>query len=200
MTITYTVKNGLYINLTNRCTNSCEFCIRQNGDGVYGSDSLWLEREPTVEEVLDDLGRYDLAKFEEVVFCGYGEPTERAEDMLKVASAIKQEFPSLSIRLNTNGHGNLIAGRDITPKFAGLLDTVSISLNCANAEDYNKVCHPVFGVAAYDGLLDFAKRCVPYVKNVILSVVDTTIPPEDIEKCKQLADSIGVTLRVRPFE
>lgn len=199
MTITYVVKNGIYINLTNRCSNSCDFCIRQNGEGVYGSDSLWLEREPTVEEVIKDLAKYDLSKYEEVVFCGYGEPTERADDMLSVAKAVKGMEP-IHIRLNTNGHGNLIAGKDITPSFKGLIDTVSISLNCANAEDYVKVCHPEFGEKAYEGLLEFARLCKPYVKNVILSVVDTTIPAKDIEKCKGLAESIGVTLRVRPFE
>ena len=199
MTITYVVKNGLYINLTNRCSNACEFCIRQNGDGVYGSDSLWLEREPEVEEVIAAVSGYDLNSFDEVVFCGYGEPTERADVMIAVATAIKKLAP-IHIRLNTNGHGNLIAGRDITPSFKGVIDTVSISLNCANAEDYVKVCHPEFGLAAYDGLIEFARLCKKHVDTVILSVVDTTIPPEDIEICRKLAESIGVTLRVRPFE
>jgi len=199
MTITYVVKKGLYINMTNRCSNACEFCIRQNGEGVYGSDSLWLEREPTVDEVVDAISKYDLSAFEELVFCGYGEPTERVDDMLKVASAVKAIAP-LSIRLNTNGHANLIAGRDVTPDFKGLIDIVSISLNFANAKDYNRVCHPEFGVAAYDGLIEFARLCKPNVKEVILSVVDTTLPDEDVEKCKQIADGIGVTLRIRPFE
>ncbi len=199
MTITYVVKNGLYINMTNRCSNSCEFCIRQNGDGVYGSDSLWLDREPSVDEIIADVSKYDLKAFDEVVFCGYGEPTERADDLLKVAAFIKQTA-AITIRINTNGHGNLIAGRDITPEFKGLIDIVSISLNFANAEDYNRVCHPVFGSEAYEGLIDFARLCKPYVKEVVLSVVDTTLPDSDIEKCKQIASSIGVTLRIRPFE
>ena len=126
MTITYVVKNGLYVNMTNRCSNSCDFCIRQNGEGVYGSDSLWLDREPTVDEIVADIAKYDLTTFDELVFCGYGEPTERVDDMLSVASAVKKLVP-IKIRLNTNGHGNLIAGRDVTPEFQGLIDVVSIS-------------------------------------------------------------------------
>lgn len=199
MTITYVVKNGLYINLTNRCSNSCEFCIRQNGEGVYGSDSLWLEREPSVEEILQAVFAYDLSKFNEVVFCGYGEPTERADVMVAVAKVIKEKAP-IHIRVNTNGHGNLIADSDITPSFKGVIDTVSISLNCANSEDYIKVCHPEFGDRAYEGLIEFARLCKKYVSDVVLSVVDTTISESDIEKCKEIAESIGVTLRVRPFE
>lgn len=199
MTITYVVKNGLYINMTNRCSNACDFCIRQNGEGVYGSDSLWLDREPTVDEITEAIAKYDLSAFEELVFCGYGEPAERVDDMLKVAAAVKSMHP-ISIRLNTNGHANLIAGRDVTPEFKGLVDVVSISLNFANSKDYNRVCHPEFGEAAYDGLIEFARLCKPYVKEVILSVVDTTLPDEDVKKCKQIADAIGVTLRIRPFE
>ncbi len=199
MTITYVVKNGLYINLTNRCSNACDFCIRQNGDGVYGSDSLWLEREPTADEVLDAVFAYDLSKFDEIVFCGYGEPTERADILVAVAKAIKIKTP-IQIRINTNGHGNLIAGYDITPTFKDVIDTVSISLNCATADDYVKVCHPEFGEKAYEGLIEFARLCKKHVTTVILSVVDTTISESDIKKCAEIAESVGVTLRVRPFE
>lgn len=199
MTVTYTVKNGIYINLTNRCSNSCDFCIRQYGPGVYGSDSLWLEREPTAAEVIKDLEKYDLNKFEEVVFCGYGEPTERVDVLLEVASYIKSKC-DITIRINTNGHGNLINGRDITPDMKGLVDIMSVSLNCANSEDYVRICHPEFGERAYDGLLEFARLSVPMVKKVVLSVVDTTLPDEDIAKCDAMARSIGAELRVRPFE
>lgn len=199
MTLTYVVKNGIYINLTNRCSNACEFCIRQNADGVYGSDSLWLDREPTAEEVVADLQKYNLNDFDEVVFCGYGEPTERIDVLLKVAAYIKSQR-DIPIRINTNGHGNLINGRDITKELGGLVDIISISLNCANADDYVRICHPEFGREAYTGLLEFARLSVPAVKNVVLSVVDTTLPAEDIEKCRQMAESIGAQLRVRPFE
>ena len=115
---TYTVRNGIYINLTNRCTNHCTFCIRNEGAGVYGSDSLWLDREPAAKEVLDDLGKYDFSKYNEVVFCGYGEPTIRIEELCEVARGIKA-MCSLPIRINTNGQGNLIHGRDITAQLNG---------------------------------------------------------------------------------
>lgn len=199
MTVCYTVNKGLYINLTNRCSNTCEFCIRQNGEGVYGSDSLWLEREPEADEVIECIKKYDLTQFEELVFCGYGEPTERADVLVAVAKAVKQ-MCDISIRINTNGHGNLINGRDITPDFKGIIDVVSVSLNCANAEDYERICHPRFGIKAYEGLIEFARLCVPQVKSVVLSVVDTTIPNEDIKRCEETAKSIGAVLRVRPFE
>lgn len=199
MTISYTVKNGIYINLTNRCSNSCTFCIRQNGDGVYGSDSLWLEREPTAEEVIADLDKYDLDKYDEIVFCGYGEPTECIDTLVSVAKSIKVKS-DISIRINTNGHGNLINGKDITSMLEGVVDIISVSLNCANAEDYVALCLPEFGVKAYEGLIEFARLCVPKVKKVVLSVVETTLPDEDIEKCAALADSIGAELRIRPFE
>lgn len=199
MTITYTVKNGIYINLTNRCSNACKFCIRQNGAGVYGSDSLWLEREPTAEEVIADLKKYDLNNYEEIVFCGYGEPTECIDTLIAVAKAVKA-MSDITIRINTNGHGNLINGKDITPMFEGTVDIISVSLNCANAEEYVALCLPEFGIKAYEGLIEFARLCVPRVKKVVLSVVETTLPDEDIKKCATLAESIGAELRVRPFE
>lgn len=199
MTISYVVKNGIYINLTNRCSNSCKFCIRQNGAGVYGSDSLWLEREPTAEEVIEGLEKYDFNKYDELVFCGYGEPTECIDTLVAVAKWAKS-VSDISIRINTNGHGNMINGKDITPMLEGVVDIISVSLNCADAESYAELCIPEFGIKAYDGLIEFARLCVPKVKKVVLSVVETTLPDEDIKKCAKLAESIGAELRVRPFE
>ena len=196
MTILYTHRNGLYINLTNRCSNSCDFCVRSYGDTLYGN--LWLEREPTVEEVINQLEEENLNAYEEVVFCGYGEPTERLEDMLAICRHIRSRS-SISIRLNTNGQSELICGADSTPKFEGLFDIISISLNAADAKTYDAVCHSRFGEAAYDAILTFAKNVKPYVGKVVLSVVDTTIPPEDIQKCQEMANAIGVELRVREF-
>ena len=157
-TFTYVVGDGIYINLTNKCSNRCEFCIRQNADGAYGSDSLWLEREPTVEEVLADLDRRDMAKFSEAVFCGYGEPTYRLDDMLKIAKEIKRRY-GMKTRLNTNGHSSAIHGFDTSPAFEGALDSISISLNAPNADRYNEICHPVYKNSAYFSLIDFAKKC-----------------------------------------
>ena len=124
MTITYEVDTGLYINVTNRCTNRCDFCIRNNGDGAYGSDSLWLEREPTVDEVLEDVFSHDLTKYSELVFCGYGEPTVRLHDIREIALGIKKRYPSIKIRVNTNGHSDLIFGMDTAPLYKDAFDVV----------------------------------------------------------------------------
>ena len=196
MTITYTHRNGLYINLTNRCPNSCDFCVRSYGDTLYGN--LWLDREPTVEEVIAELEKQDLTSFEEIVFCGYGEPTERLEEMLSICRYIREKV-KLPIRLNTNGQMELIWGEEATQKMNGLFDIVSISLNAADADTYDAVCHSRYGKGAYDAILRFAEHVKPYVGMVVLSVVDTTISTSDIEKCREMAENIGVELRVREF-
>ena len=198
MTITYEVGNALYVNITNRCSNRCEFCIRNNGDGAYGSNSLWLAREPSCEEILASITARDPDKYEELVFCGYGEPTERLEDLLTVAKQIKAAY-AIPIRVNTNGQSSLLHGKDTAPMYAEVIDTVSISLNAPNAEEYDRVCHSRFGLAAYDGLLDFASRVKKYVANVMLTVVDVALTPAEIEECQRIADSCGVPLRVRKY-
>ena len=196
MIITYTHQDGLYINMTNRCSNRCDFCVRSYGDTIYGD--LWLEREPTVEEILSAIDAYDLSKFSELVFCGYGEPTERLYDMLAVCRAVRQKS-DIAIRLNTNGQSELINGADTTHLFTSLFDVVSISLNAADAASYDAACHSEFGEDAYPAILAFAKNVKPYVGEVILTVVDTTIPPSAIERCREIAAEIGVKLRVREF-
>lgn len=198
MTITYEVGTALYVNITNRCSNRCEFCIRNNGDGAYGSNSLWLEKEPTREEILASITARDLEKYTELVFCGYGEPTERLEDMVYVAKQVKAKY-AIPVRVNTNGQSSLLYGKDTAPMYAGAFDTVSISLNAPNAEEYDRVCHSTFGLAAYDGLLDFAARVKNYVPNVMLTVVDVALTPEEIEACKRIAASVDVPLRVRKY-
>ncbi|OGO88271.1 MAG: radical SAM protein [Clostridiales bacterium GWF2_36_10] len=196
MTITYIVENNIYINLTNCCTNRCTFCIRNNGDGAYGSNSLWLEREPTIEEVLADFEKYDIKKYNEIVFCGYGEPTMRLNELIEIAKNLKEKY-SKPIRLNTNGQANLINKLNVAPLFKDIIDTVSISLNTADAESYEKICLPVYGKKAYESLIEFGKECVPYVKNVMFSVVRQTLTKDEIELCKQIADKAGVKLRIR---
>lgn len=196
MTITYIVGNNIYVNLTNRCTNRCTFCIRNNGDGAYGSDSLWLEHEPSAEEVLADFNKYDMDQFEEIVFCGYGEPTIRLDTLIECAKALKVKFRK-PIRINTNGQANLIHGRNVAPLFQDIVDTMSISLNTADAESYEKLCLPAYGKKAFDALIAFGKECVPYVENVIFSVVRQTLTEEEITTCEEIAKEAGVKLRIR---
>lgn len=198
MTITYTVGNGLYINMTNRCTNRCDFCIRQNGAGAYGSDSLWLEREPTREEVLAAIEAADPTQYSEIVFCGYGEPTCRLDDLLWVCREIRTRWKN-PIRINTNGQASLINGRDTAPEFAGLVDTLSISLNECDAEKYDAVCHSDFGLDAFRGMLDFAVAVKPYVPEVVLSVVRQFLSPESLAECERICRDINVPIKIREY-
>ena len=199
MTITYPVYNGIYVNMTNRCPCACTFCLRKQSDHVYGSDSLWLEREPTVEEVCESIDKWDLSKYSEIVFCGYGEPTMRLDDLLKVAAYIKSKS-NIPLRINTNGLADLIAGEKVAHKLEGLIDTVSVSLNATNKEDYFKLVRPKFGIDSYDAMLSFTKECTKYVPNVIMTVVDEVTSKEEQEKCRKICESIGAKLRVRPYE
>ena len=199
MTTTYRVGDGLYVNLTNRCPCACTFCIRQNGDGVYGSDSLWLEREPTADEVCESIEK-NLGDCRELVFCGYGEPTERLDALLEVAARFKQEHPDIPVRVNTNGLSDLIADEPTAHRFKGLVDTVSNSLNAPTAEEYVALCRPKFGAAAYPALLKFAEEVKGFVKDVVLTVVGTeSLTSEKEAACRRVAAEHGVPLRVRKF-
>ncbi|MBQ6675191.1 MAG: TIGR04100 family radical SAM protein [Ruminococcus sp.] len=198
MTLTYEVGNGLYVNVTNKCPCSCTFCIRNNGDGAYGSDPLWLEHQPTAEEIIEDLKRRDLDKYSEVVFCGYGEPTCELETMLKAADYIKS-VSSIKTRLNTNGLGNIINGRSIEQELKGRLDSVSVSLNAPTKEEYDAVTRPSFkDTDCFAAMFEFAKRVKEYVPEVMFTVVDV-IGQDKIELSRQLAEKAGIKLRVREY-
>ncbi len=199
MTLTYEVDGALYINITNRCSNRCDFCIRNNDDGAYGSDSLWLEREPSTEEVLASVFARDLTAYREIVFCGYGEPSYRLADCRAVALAIKEKHPSMPVRINTNGHSDLIFGADTAQMYEGAFDTVSISLNTPDSAKYVEICHPVYGSSAFDAILNFAKNVKNYVHNVLFSVVREALSEEEVAMCRSIADECGVKLKVRAY-
>lgn len=201
MVITYPIKRSLYVNLTNRCPCDCAFCLRNSGSGVHGSGSLWLEREPEVGEVLSSIASRDPKEIDELVFCGYGEPTERLDALLEIAGEVRKLYPQFKIRLNTNGLSDLINGRKTAGEFKGLIDTVSVSLNATNAEDYERICRPRFGRESYQAMLDFTSQCVSSIPCVVMSVVGEPVTSlEDIEKCRSIAAGVGATLRVRAFE
>ena len=199
MEILYKVHQNLYVNLTNRCPCACTFCLRQTMDRVGESDSLWLEREPSAEEVIAEFAKFDMSQYEEVVFCGFGEPTEALDVLLSVAAFVKETYGK-PIRLNTNGQGNLLYGRDITPELAGLVDTVSISLNTPNAERYQEIVRSKFGVGSFAGMLDFARRAAACIQHVVMTTVATTITAEEEEECRQICAEIGAQYRIRPYE
>ncbi len=199
MTILYKVHKGLYVNLTNRCPCACTFCLRQekNAESLYGN--LWLNEEPTVEQVIEEFKKHNLDDYSEIVFCGFGEPTERLYDILEIAKYLRT-VTDLPIRINTNGMADLIWGKSTAQDFKGLIDIVSISLNTPNRERYYEITKNKFGVYAFDSILQFAKNVKNYVKEVILSTVETTISKEEEEECRNICEDLGVTYRIRPFE
>lgn len=191
---------NIYVNMTNRCPCNCVFCLRQTKKMMEGN-SLWLkEGEPSVERVMDLFAPYDLSVINELIFCGYGEPLERVADVCEVIERLKSKYPDLKVRVNTNGLANLVHGRDITPELAGRFDTVSISLNAPDAEEFLALTRSKFGIGSFEALQEFAVLAKRHVPNVVMTVVEKVMSEEKIELCRKLCNDLGVTLRVRPFE
>ena len=189
----YPLENSRYINLCNRCTAHCVFCPITNHPVVAGHNlTLSMAQEPSVAQVIALLNEPRLA--DEIVFCGFGEPTLRLDALKQIAQWIKHRGGRT--RLNTNGHGNLIHGRDITPELHGLIDSISISLNAANAQDYARIMRPVYGQEAFTAVLEFVRLAKQFIPQVIVSAV--AIPGLDTSACKQLADEMQVEFRLRP--
>ncbi|MDO5784860.1 MAG: TIGR04100 family radical SAM protein [Eubacteriales bacterium] len=200
MTIVYDFHNGLYINLTNRCPCACTFCLRQTMDHMGDSGALWLEHEPSYEEITAAIDSRDLTRYNEVVFCGFGEPTERLDMLLQTATYVKKKCPEIKTRINTNGLGDLVYGEPIAEKLTGLIDVVSISLNTPNAEEYLKLTRSKFGAQSFDAMLKFAESCVRTVPEVVMTTVETTITHEEEEQCRAICEKIGARYRIRPWE
>lgn len=199
MTLLYKVRGNLYVNLTNRCPCACTFCLRNTRKTMDEENhSLWLEREPSVEEIIEEFKKWNLDDFREIVFCGYGEPTERMDAVEEIASFLKAHYDK-PLRINTNGLGNLIWNRDITPMFKDI-DTVSISLNTPNADKYHALVRSKFGDRSFNAMLTFAKDVKKYVPNVVMTTVETTISREEEHQCQVICDSLGVTYRIRQWE
>lgn len=163
------------------------------------SNTLWLKQEPTVSEVIDEFQKYDVNDFAEVTFCGFGEPLTRVDEVVEIASYLKSRRHDLPIRINTNGLGNLLHERDITPQLQGCIDIVSISLNAPDENEYLELTGSRFGLQSFNAMLEFAVKCKDHIPHVVLTVVDI-IGEEKIEKCQKICDDLGVKLRVRPFE
>lgn len=192
-TYAYKIGQNLYINLTNRCSNRCTFCVRDQS-GEYEGYSLWLKNgEPSAEQVKKAIG--NPAEYDEIVFCGYGEPTYRLSVMLEICEYVHARGGKT--RLNTNGHGSIINGRNIAPELAKMIDGVNISLNAPDLESYNDVCRPLVD-GAFEGMLQFARDCKAAGVNCWFSVVDC-IGEAQLEKCRKIANGVGIPLRVREF-
>ena len=191
---------NIYVNMTNKCPCNCVFCLRHTKE-MMEDNTLWLkEGEPSVDVVLELFAQYDLSVINELVFCGFGEPLERLADVCTVVDTLKQKYPSLKVRVNTIGLANLIYERDVTPELEGRVDTISISLNAPNEEEFLELTRSRFGIKSYEALKEFAVLAKRYVPNVVMTVVEQVMPEEKIKKCQQICDELGVTLRVRPFE
>ena len=191
-------KCGVYVNLTNRCNNDCAFCLRDK-KVMSAEKTLWLDEEPTVAEVKNELDAIKFELVKEIVFCGFGEPTIRLDALTELLRYIKISYGKIPTRLNTNGLGNLEHGRDITPDFENILDVASISLNASTAERYLQITRSKFGLQAFGAMLDFAERMKNFAQ-VVMTIVDKVTPPNEIEACKKICDEHGLTLRVRPYE
>ena len=192
MTLLYPIENSLYVNITNLC---CCKCVRDITDSVGGSDSLWLDHEPTIDELKAELEKFNLDEYEEVVFCGYGEPLMRINEVVEFANYIKTK-KNIKIRVNTNGLADLIHKKKTAVLLKDAIDAVSISLNAPNEEVYLEVAKPAFGIKSFDAMLSFAKDCKTCIKEVCFSVVDE-ITDEEIRQSQELADSLDIPLRVR---
>lgn len=191
---------NIYVNLTNKCPCNCVFCLRQTKKMLEGN-SLWLrEGEPDVETVLDLFGQYDLSIINEIVFCGFGEPLERLDDICIIIDSLKKHYPNLKVRVNTIGLANLIYEKDVTPMLKDRVNTISISLNAPDEKEFLELTRSRFGIRSYEALKEFAVLAKRYVPNVVMTVVEKVMPEEKIEKCRKICEELGVTLRVREFE
>ncbi|MBE5750956.1 MAG: radical SAM protein [Clostridiales bacterium] len=196
-TYAYVLDGNLYINLTNKCSNGCDFCVRNERASYYGH-YLWLRHgEPTVDKVIAAVKQLgDLSQFKEVVFCGFGEPTYKVAEMVELCDYFHEK--GLKTRLNTNGQGNLINKRDIVPEIKGKIDFVNVSLNASCAEKYQKICRSQFKEMGFDALVEFAKICRRNGVKCRFSIVDC-IGEEEVEACKKLAESVKVPLYIRKY-
>jgi len=190
--ITYPIRNSLYLNITNRCTAACTFCVRYHTDFVKGHN-LRLGEEPTAEALIKEIG--DPTRYAEIVFCGYGEPMLRLDVVKIVAAEVKRRGGK--VRVDTNGHANLIHKRNVLPELAGLVDAVSVSLNAQNAEVYTRISQPSFGIGTYEAVKDFIRTAKQYIPDVTATVV--TAPDVDVESCRRIVEELGVKFRVREY-
>ena len=195
--LVYELDKKVYINLTNRCTNECIFCLRQDKDDVCGQE-LWLDSEDfTSEDVIEQLKKFNLSS--EVIFCGYGEPMLKFEVLRQVAKYIKESYPEIKIRVNTNGHANFIYKKNVVPELVGLVDEFSVSLNASNSEEYDELSQPKFE-NAYEEVKKFIKCSADAGIETVASIVDGYKGRRlDVEKCREIAESLGAKLRVREW-
>jgi TatD DNase family protein len=190
--IAYRIRDSLYLNITNRCSNACSFCVKFRSDFVKGH-RLRLAYEPSVEEIEDAIG--DPKKFSEIVFCGYGEPLQRLDEVKEISRWVRDRGGR--VRINTNGHANLIHKRNILPELNGIIDSISISLDAHDAETYNRICKPAYK-NAFQEVLQFIRKAKEVIPEVLVSVVE--LEEVDLDKCRAIAQELGVPIRIRKLD
>lgn len=192
--IVYPIRNSLYLNLTNRCSNLCTFCAKKASYVVKGHD-LELSREPSAEELVQAVG--DPQRYQEIVFCGFGEPLLRLETVKTVAAELKKK--GAQVRIDTDGQANLVYGRNILPELKGLVDAVSVSLNAESPEKYQRLCRSPFGEESFHGILDFIREAKKVIPEVVATIV--AMPGVDVEACRRLAEEeLGVKFKRRAYD
>ena len=199
--LVYFVNSKMYINLTNLCTCKCIFCIRDLNPTVEGVDMHLDNFKANVDEVIENIKRLSDKIGNEIVFCGYGEPMLELESLKKVAKFVKENYKDVSIRINTNGHANLVHKRDVIPELIGLVDTISVSFNADNAENYKKITNCAFEAeVGFQGMQDFIKSAVKHgIKTYATVVVGHEGTNIDVEKCNKMVTSLGAIFRIREY-
>lgn len=198
--LVYTLDGKIYINLTNRCTNDCIFCLRNDKSDVKGQE-LWLDDEnSTTKDVIEQFENiYHQTPSEEVIFCGYGEPMLKFEVLKEVAKYIKNKYLATKIRVNTNGHANFVNKRNLIPELKNIIDEFSVSLNAATKEEYNELSRPKFD-EAYEEVKKFIKACHDENISVVASVVEGYKGQHlDLDACEKIANELGAKFRVREW-
>ena len=218
-TLVYSINNEpnpktVYVNLTNACTNACVFCLREQKDDVCGAQ-MWHDGNYTLEDVIEQFkgfitpppssahplpqGAGELIVPQNVVFCGYGEPFLKKDMMKAFAQYLRENYPEIKIRVNTNGHANAIYKTNVAEEFKGLLDEASVSLNSDNAEQYNEICQPKIE-NAYEAVKDFLKCCKEAGIKTYASIVTGFDEREiNVENCEKIAKELGAEFRNREF-
>lgn len=192
-TISYVYGDNLYLNITNRCMMACPYCIKHKWANEFRGNDLKLEKEPSVGEVIESIG--DPGKYNEIIFCGYGDALIRPGDVAEIAEWIKANGGKT--RVNTAGLANRYHGKNILPMLKGLIDAVSISLNGSGPEEFNAFNRPMFKEESFDEIISFAKLAKKYIPTVVITAVE--LPGLDVSKIKSIAEAAGADFRLRPY-
>ena len=196
--IIYTLEGNVYLNITNKCPCNCAFCIRSKGDAVGDAENLWFDEEPSFDDIKKAIDDYDFSNVDKAVFCGYGEPTNAFENLIKTAKYLKKINPDIKLRINTNGLSDLINKSETAKEICENIDVISISLNEPDSEQYDKITRNIFKGRAFDAMLKFTKDCVDCGNEVHMTVVDV-ISDENIEKSRKICESLGAKFVLRSY-